>query len=111
MPRTLVTETPLVLAGGAETQVPGDTANGMYIVNSGDQVLHFINNSGSPITVTIVSGKTVQGLDIEDIAVVVPASGERFVKPLPTSIFSNSLGQVDLDLSDDTTFFIASLKV
>lgn len=111
MARTLITESSLALAGIEETQVAGDQSNGMYLVNSGEQVLHFINGSGGTINVTIVSGQTVQGLAIADIVVAVGAGEEYFVKPLPTSIFNNTLGQVDIDLDGDTSFFVSSLKV
>ncbi|MBW2559218.1 MAG: hypothetical protein JRE40_00035 [Deltaproteobacteria bacterium] len=111
MARTEITETPLVFDGVEETQVPGDQSNGMYFTNRGDSVLHFINNSGGAITVTIVSAKTVQGLAIADISVVVGAGTEEFIKPLPSSIFNNALGQVDIDLSGDTSFFLSNLKI
>jgi len=111
MPRVLITETPLVLAGIEETQVAGDQSNGHYFENRGDSVLHLINDSGGTINVTIVSATTVQGLAVADVVIAVGAGEEWFVKPLPTAIFNNTLGQVDVDLDGDTSFFLSNLKI
>jgi len=111
MTRVLVTETTLVVGGVVETQVAGDSANGHYIVNRGDTVLHLINGSGGEITVTLVTAKTVDGIAIADISIAVAAGTEQFVKPLNPSIFNNNLGQVNIDLTADTSFFLANLKI
>ncbi|MFI5561506.1 hypothetical protein ACIA2T_19685 [Amycolatopsis japonica] len=49
--------------------------------------LYVANGSASPITVTVQTPLTVDGLNVEDLTVTVPASGFRLIGPFPVGTF------------------------
>lgn len=87
-------------AGGGDTFTPGD-----------DVFLHVKNGGGSSVTVTVVTPNTAAGgLAISDVAVAVPAAGERMIGPLPRQNFSRSAdGLGDITYSGVTSVTVAVL--
>lgn len=94
------------------TPVYSAAAAGGDAVAAGDEVVyHFKNASAGAITVTAVTPGTVQGLAVEDRALVVPANSELFVK-LPPSMFQNpSTKRVNLTYSGVVSLSLAVLTV
>lgn len=72
--------------------VPGDTTNGHDVVNDGKVVLYVENSdTTNAATVTVVSSATLDGLDVTDLTVSIPASGKRYIGPFSEATFSRSL--------------------
>ena len=85
-------------SGGGDEFVPGE-----------DVFLHVKNGSGASITVTVVTPKQAhEGIETADVAVAVPAAGERFIGPFPANIFGNPAdGRADITYSGVTSLTIA----
>ncbi len=75
--------------------------------------LHFKNGSGAPITVTVATPGTVDGLAIADPTAIVAAGGERFVGPLAVGTFGDAddARLVALSYSDVTSLTFAALTL
>lgn len=88
-------------AGGGDTFTP-----------DADTILHAKNGSGGAITVTIVTpGTGVGGVAISDVAVSVPAGGERMIGPFPAQHFADpTTGQAAVTYSGVTSLTIAALR-
>jgi hypothetical protein len=99
MPRTLRAAQQIVPAGIVPSYSAVDNANGEYIQNSGNEVLHVKNGSGGSINVTIVSNVIQNGLTLPNLIVAVGAGAEKFIGPFQPSTFSQSDGTVNLNYS------------
>ena len=66
------------------------------------------NGSASAVTVTIPTPAKFQGLDLADVAVSVPAGGERWIGPLLPSLFSQSDGYAYVDFSAVTSVTVGA---
>jgi len=93
MARIAVT-TQAVGRAGAATTYTGPNVDG-DIVDIGRVALHVKNGSGSPITVTVQTPVQIEGLDLAELTVSVPAAGERFIGPLPASVFAQPVGNAN----------------
>lgn len=60
------------------------------IIDAGNVELVINNGSGSPITVTMQTSYTSEGLDLEDEVVTVPAGGTRSYGPFPRGLFAQA---------------------
>ena len=90
-----------VAAGGGDT-----------FVNNPDTFLHVKNGGASPITVTVVTPATVNSIAIADVAVSVPAAGERMIGPfIPTNLFNDSTGVASITYSAVTSVTVAAIRV
>lgn len=99
------------IAGTAPTYHAA-SAGGDKITSPGEStVLHVKNGSAGAITCTVVTPGTVAGQAIGDVAVSVPAAGERFIGPLTRPHFVNSDGQVDITWSAVASVTFAAIKV
>lgn len=87
--RISVTSQPVVLAGLA-VNLTAPTADG-DVVDIASTMLMVDNASGASITVTVLATRTVQGLDVEDLAVTV-AAGKIALIPLPGGLFEQPAG-------------------
>ncbi len=90
MPRALVTSTTVPLTGSDPTltaaNIDGDA------VELGGRLFLLVNNgSASPITVTIETPGTVDGLAVADQSVTVPAAAKRFI-PLSATSYRQPAG-------------------
>lgn len=88
-------------AATGDTFAPGD---GVFV--------HAKNGSAAAITVTITTPNTVAGLAIADVAVSVPAGGERMIGPFPRQHFGRSAdGLAELSYSALTSLTIAAIRL
>lgn len=76
-------------------------------------VLHVKNGSAGALTVTVVTPKqTSYGADIADVAVSVPAGGERLVGPFAYEHFADTDdGLADITYSGVTSLTVAALEL
>lgn len=61
------------------------SGGGDDFANTGIQFIHVKNGDSSPHTVTVVTPAEVDGLEVADREIAVPAGEERFIGPFPTS--------------------------
>ncbi len=80
MPRVNVEAVSPSLDGTAYTLTAANADGDAIMPGS---VLHVVNGSAAPITVTVVTGGTAQGYAIADHPVVIPAGGGRLIGPIP----------------------------
>lgn len=76
-------------------------------------ILHVKNGSGSSINVTVQTPAQVDGLDVEELVVAIPAAEERLIGGLKPSTFARpsgpDAGRVYVDFSAVTTVTVAAL--
>jgi len=84
-------------------------ADGNYFANSGNEFFHVKNGDSSPHTVTIQTPNTVDGLEIADRVVTVPATSEKMIGPFPAGTYNDGSGNVNLSYDDITSMTIAVL--
>lgn len=74
--------------------------------------VHIKNGSAAAITATLITPGTVDGLAVEDVAVAVPAGGERMVGPLSPELFrerADGLGDVTWSAAASVTFAVVNI--
>lgn len=99
-----------VLVPGGSASVLTAAAGGGDTCPAGDGVFLEANNgSGAPITITLVTPGTVDGLAIADRAVIVPA-GERWKIPVPR-LFAAADGQCSITYSGVTTLTVGAFRL
>jgi hypothetical protein len=112
MARTALTPQNIAVAGLAPSFSAGDAANGHEFANDGATFLEVKNAGGSPITVTLLTPYTYQGVAITDPTVSVPATtGDRMIGPFPTTVFNTAGGLMQFDLSGATSVTVAVFRV
>lgn len=89
MARTSVV-TQVITRAGLNVNMTGPVADG-DIIDAGNVELVVNNGSGSPITVTIQTSYTYEGLDLEDEVVTVPAGATRSYGPFPPGLFAQAV--------------------
>lgn len=99
MARVLVPLNQITRPGLADpTPVTGDATNNHYVQNDGRMFLRVKNsNSGSTArTVTINIDKTVDGVDVPEVAHSIAAGAQLWLGPFPTDVYNDT---VNVDVS------------
>lgn len=110
MPRTSLSIQPTTRDGLAATYSAADAASGNDFANSGAEFLHVKNTGASPVTLTIPTSITIDGLAVTDRTVTIPATtGDLFIGPFDNSFYGAD-GRVQLDWSGATGVTVAVLK-
>lgn len=104
------------VAAGLNATYTAANAAGHFIAGTGRVLLHVKNGGGSSINVTLETPGQVDGLDIADQVVAVPAGGERFIGPFSQRTYDRPAGAADagkvyVDFSGVTSVTIAALEV
>lgn len=87
----------------------GDT-----FVNTGAEVVVIRNGGGSPITLTVATPVTVDGLAVTDLTASIAAGATRAIGPFPPGWYNDTAvsgGSVSLSYSGVTSVTVAVLKV
>lgn len=104
--------TQTVNLAGLNAAYSAAAAGGDTIVPTNNTFLHVKNASAGALTVTIVTPGTVSGQAVADVAVSVPAAGERWIGPLPGSLFARPVdGRADITYSGVTSLTLAVLEL
>jgi len=74
-------------------------------------MLHVKNADTGAHTVTIDSKVPCNQGNDHDIAVSVPAGGERLIGPFPTARFRNASGRIDISVDDETDMTFAAFHL
>jgi len=86
-------------------------AGGDEFANTGDTYFQ-IKNGGSEITLTIETPAKIEGIDIAEITVTIPATtGDKVIGPFDPSIFNQSTGRVAVTYSAVTTVTVGAFKL
>lgn len=102
MARTALTVTPITRAGVALGSSAAN-ADGHSVANDGKTFVYVNNGGGAPITVTVLTPGTVDGLAIADRAVTVANATNRLIGPFPKDIYNQADGTVHVNFSGVTT--------
>lgn len=91
-------------------------ADGHAIYNDGKTFIEVKNTDASPITVTIQTPGTVDGLAISDRTVTIPATtGDKMIGPFPpdkyNQISGSDKGKVYVDFSAVSNVTVAALRL
>jgi hypothetical protein len=101
----------IVRTGLEETLAAVDGTNGNSFQNDGRMILHVANGAVAPITVTIDTPNTVDGLAVAQLPVVVTNGEERYIGPFPPNIYNDSSGNVNVTYSSGATVTAAVLRL
>lgn len=96
---------------GTEATYNAASAGGDKVAPGDDVVLHVKNGSAGAITCTVVTPGKVAGQDIGDVAVSVPAGGDRFIGPLVPRHFEGSDGLVSVTWSATASVTFAAVRI
>ncbi len=111
MARANLTVQDIVKTGVAPNFVAADTGDGNQFVNDGDCFIEVKNTGGSPINVTVTSVGKLDGMDMEDLVVAVPATtGDRMIGPFAPTAWNNAGGLVYVNVSAAATIAVLRLK-
>lgn len=83
--------------------------DGNYFANGGNEFIHVKNGDSSPHTVTIETPNTVDGLEIADRVVSVPATSEKIIGPFPAGTYNDGSGNVNISYDAITSMTVAAL--
>ena len=112
MARTVLAVQQVTINGAAPTFAAADQANGMEFANNGDVILEVKNTSASPVTVTLTTPITVEGIALTDPAISVPATtGDRIFGTFSPQVFNQAGGTVYVDFSASSGVTIAAYKL
>jgi hypothetical protein len=101
----------VTLAGLTPAFTPA-AGGGDTFPNDGNCLVEFKNTDGSPVTVTIATPAKVDGMDVADLVVVVPATtGNKLLPPLQTHIFNDANGNVSMTYSGVTALTVAVFRL
>lgn len=96
---------------GAAPTFAAASAGGDEFANSGKEVLHVKNGSGSSINVTITSQRTCDQGGTHNVVVAVPAGEERRIGPFSVERFNDAdSGRVEVAYSDVTSVTVGVFK-
>jgi len=110
MARTTMSHQQIVRTGLEQTYEAAQV-DGNKFSNDGRMFLHVKNGAASPITVTIQTPGTVDGLAVAEQIVTVTNAEERMIGPFPPNIYNQSDGMVYVDYSSVTTITAAVLRL
>lgn len=102
---TLAVQT--VVRAGIIPTYAAAAGGGDVFPNSGEEFIHVKNGHSAPITVTVVSQSTVDGLAVADRAVVIANASEKMIGPFPASVYNDANGRVNLTYDLVTALTIA----
>lgn len=89
MARTALTVTKITRDGAFVAAVAG-TVDGLMFKNNGRTFIDVTNGGAATRTLTVVTTRTVLGLDVADLTVNVAAGATTVIGPFPPADFNNS---------------------
>jgi hypothetical protein len=90
MARTEVTVVEASHEGVRADNGTAGTADGHYFANSGEEILVVKNSGAGSHTVTVPTPRTVEGLDVDDQEIAIPAGQVFAVGPFEPNTFNNT---------------------
>ncbi|MCK5643458.1 MAG: hypothetical protein KAJ19_21790 [Gammaproteobacteria bacterium] len=105
-----------IVEAGLEATYDAATGGGDDFLNSGREMIHVKNGSGSEITVTVTAQKTTLAkggygtLTKSNSVVAITAAEDRFIGPFPITAFNDPNGKAQITYSDVTSLTLAVIK-
>jgi hypothetical protein len=99
---------------GLEPTFSAANADGHTFANNGRTFIQAFNDAAVDIEHTFATPGQVDGLDIEDLVVDIPAGEDRIIGPFPPSIYNTEPGVTDvvtLTFESVTTLTIAAINM
>lgn len=83
-------------------QVTGDPVNGHELaLNDGHVFIEVVNaDAAATHNVTVETPRQIEGLDVAEVIVTVGKSATSLIGPLPSAVFNQSTGKVNIDVAD-----------
>jgi hypothetical protein len=101
-----------IVRTGSEPVYAAASAGGDKVTPGPTTFLHVKNGSAGAITCTVATPGTVDGLAVADLAVNIPAGGERLVGPITSGLFRDPAdGLAAVSWSADASVTFAALAV
>jgi len=101
-----------IVRTGLSQALAAANADGSYVPNDGRTFLRVKNADASPITVTIETPGTVDGLAIGDLAVVIPATtGDKLIGPFPPDTYNQPDGTIKATFSAVASVTIGAFRL
>ena len=102
-----------IVRAGLDPAYAAAANGGDEFVNDGKRTfVHILNANAATRTITFETPKTVAGLAVAELAVVVPVTpGEQMIGPFPSDVFNDSDGKVQMTYSTEVDLTIAVLKI
>lgn len=101
----------LIDRSGLEPSYTAATADGEKFVNNGRVFIHVKNGDASQHTVTVQTPGTVDGLDVAERTVDIPAGEERIIGPFPPGHYNQADGKVYIDYDAVTSITLAAIRL
>ncbi|MCA9940552.1 MAG: hypothetical protein KC418_18065 [Anaerolineales bacterium] len=108
MARTALSTTQVSRTGVAMSPSAANV-DGHSLAYQENLLLYVANGGGSPITVTIQTPGTVDGLAVADRTVTIPAGSNRWIGPFPKEQYRQSDGSIYVDFSGVTSVTVAAI--
>lgn len=101
-----------IARSGLEPSYTAAEVDGNSFANPGleQRILH-VKNGATAVVVTCKTPRQVDGLDVAELAVTVPAGEERMIGPFPTKTFTQGDGTVHVDYDDVSNVTVAVLGI
>ena len=101
-----------IVRTGLTPALAAANADGSYVPNDGRMYLQVKNTNGSPVTVTVDTPGTVDGLAVADLPVVVPATtGDKKIGPFPPDTYNQPDGTIKVTFSAVTDVTIGAFRL
>lgn len=110
MARTAITAAQID-SDGVVAALTAANVDGHSVVHRENLFLCVLNGSGSPITVTVQTPKTVGGLAVADRAITVAAGASAYISLDNADLYRQSDGAVYVDFSAVTTVTVQAFYI
>lgn len=104
-----------VAVGGLVLVDEAANVDGEMFINTGKEMVLVRNAAGAPVNVTLVTGKTVDGLAVADRVVAVTNATTVLIGPLSTDLYNQPSGadknKVYVDFASVTNIFVAVIRL
>ncbi len=96
----------------AANSFPEESAavGGDEFVNTGSELLIIENGDAASMTLTVVTQIMVDGEDLDDKEISVPAGERHLLGPWPENVYNDENGKVQLTYSSVTSLTVGVLK-
>lgn len=96
----------------ADADLTDAVADGHSFVNDGRTALVLQNTNAAARTVTVQVTQLVDGLDVTDLSIVVPATTGRLITAyFPRHVYNQTTGEVFIDYSATAGLKVAAVKI
>ena len=110
MARTALTVQDIVQAGVAATYASAN-ADGNSVPCDGSHWIEVVNGAGAPVTVTVPTPGTIDGLAVADLTVTVTNGTTKKIRIPPSRVTAQTDGTAHIDYSSATSITVAAFRL